>query len=368
MAKGSLLLAPVAAATTAFAGVGSLVAGQVVNVRRKPRYPSRVVSVDGDRVTLRRDRGTQRAGTYGLAFAGGHAVVGEVCERTEKTVVRPIVRVDSGCVVPGPVAIDHVDVGDPSTAFAMDFEEVTLDSDVGSLPAWEVPGAGDTWVVVVHGYGGRRASSLSFLPMLHELDLHALVPAYRNDPDAPPSPDGRYHLGATEWRDIEAGIDHAIGRGAARVVLFGWSMGGAIALQAYARSAHRDRISALLLDSPVVDWRAVLLHLGRRRHLPEVLVRYALRLVERRIGVDFDDLDWLRRADELDVPVLVVHGDEDQTVPWEPSGELAELRRDVVELRLVAGAGHVGSWNVDPAGYARAVGAFLESALSTAPA
>jgi len=368
MRTPSLLLAPAALAATAFAGLGSLVADQVVEVRRRPRYPHRVLAVDGDRVTLKRNRGTERVGTYGLAFPGGHAVAGDVVERTPDVVVRPVVRVDSGTLAPGRVALDHVDVGDPATAFALDFAEVELHSDVGTLPAWEVPADGDTWVVVVHGYGGTRSSALSFLPMLHDLGLPVIVPAYRNDPDAPASPDRRYHLGATEWRDVDAAIAYAVTRGATRVVLYGWSMGGAIVLQTWAQSAHRPLVAALVLDAPVVDWRAVLLHLGRRRHIPLTLVRYAMRLVERRIAVDFDDLDWLSRAAELDVPVLVVHGDDDLTVPCEPSRQLARRRPDLVALHVVAGAGHVGSWNVDPHGYARDVAAFLLPLLARAPA
>lgn len=364
MRKRSLLLAPVVLVTTAIASLGSFVASQMTVVRRKARYPSRIVSVDGDQVTLKRDRGTERVGTYGLAFPGGHAVVGEVTGGTASTVVRPLVRVDAGILAPGPVALDHVDVGDPRVACSLDFTEVAVRSDVGEIPAWVVPADGDDWVVVVHGYGGRRASALSFLPMLHSLGLTAVVPAYRNDPDAPPSPDGRHHLGASEWRDVDAAIGYALHSGARNVVLFGWSMGGAIVLQAYSRSAHRERIAALVLDSPVVDWRSVLLHLGHRRHVPAPVVRLALTIVERRIGVDFDDLDWLRRSDELDVPVLVIHGDDDLTVPCAPSRSLAGLRPDLVELRIVAGAGHVGSWNVDPREYASSVESFLTGARS----
>lgn len=368
MRKSSLLLAPAALAATAFAGVSSLVADQVVDVRRTPRYPHRVLAADAGRVTLRRNRGTQRVGTYGLAYPGGHAVAGDVVERTRSTVVRPLLRVDGAPVRPGRVALDHVDVGDPRSAFAMDFTEVGLESDVGTLPAWVVPAPGDTWAVVLHGYGGKRSSALSFLPMLRDLGITALVPAYRNDPDAPPSPDGRYHLGATEWRDAEAAVAYAAAQGAARIVLFGWSMGGAIALQTWSLTAYRPLVAALLLDSPVVDWRAVLLHLGRLRKVPEPLVRHSMRLVERRISIDFDDLDWLRRAEELDVATLVVHGDDDLTVPCGPSVELARLRPDLVTLRVVAGAGHVGSWNVDPEAYARSVGDFLAPALERAPA
>ncbi len=355
----------VATTSATFAAARLLVSRQLVEVRRRPRYPHRVVSVDpgpagGTTVTLVRDVATERAGTYGLAWRGGHAVVGEVTERTRHRVVRPVVRVDSGEIVPGRVAFDHVDVGDPRAAFGLEFEEISLESDVGLLPAWVVPARGADWVVVVHGYGGRRPSALSFLPMLRRLELNAVVPAYRNDPDAPPSPDGLYHLGATEWRDVDAAIAACLERGAARVVLYGWSMGGAIVLQAAAASPHRDAISCLLLDAPVVDWRAVLLHIGRRRHLPDALVRSAMRRTERRIGVDFDDLDWVRRSGEITVPVLVVHGDGDQTVPVARSSDLARARPDLVRLRIVAGAGHVGSWNVDPSGYEGAVRSFLD--------
>ncbi len=334
---------------------------RLLAVRRDRSYSHDLLAVGGGSVELARSRAAERPGTYGLAWEGGHAVVGEVVELREKSVVRELVRVDHGVLARGKVAVDHVDVGDPMTAFGLEFEEVELDSDVGPLPAWSIPAGSSRWAILAHGYGGRRASGLSFVPMLHRLGLSVLVPAYRNDPDAPESPDHRYHLGASEWRDLEAAIGQVARAGASGIALYGWSMGAQVALRAWSRSARRDLVTGLVLDSPVLDWRAVMLHLGRERRVPDVLSRLTMRLVERSIGVGLDELDWLRRAGELDVPVLVVHGDEDETVPCETSVTLAALRPDVVTLRLVRGAGHVGSWNLDRAGYERAVGEFLRS-------
>ena len=70
--------------------------------------------------------------------------------------------------------------------------------------------------------------------------ITSLVVSYRNDGEAPRSRAGTYALGATEWRDVDAAVGFARRRGAKRIVLMGWSMGGAIALQLSLNSAHRD--------------------------------------------------------------------------------------------------------------------------------
>jgi pimeloyl-ACP methyl ester carboxylesterase len=78
-----------------------------------------------------------------------------------------------------------------------------------------------------------------------------MVVSFRNDGDGPPSCDGRYRLGETEWRDVEEAINYAVAEGAGRIVIFGWSLGAAIALQVVAVSSHASRISGLVLDAPV---------------------------------------------------------------------------------------------------------------------
>ncbi|WP_457826784.1 alpha/beta hydrolase family protein, partial [Staphylococcus aureus] len=69
------------------------------------------------------------------------------------------------------------------------------------------------------------------VPVFHELGITSLLVSYRNDGEAPRSRTGTYALGATEWRDVDAAIGYARRQGARRVLLMGWSMGGAIVLQ-----------------------------------------------------------------------------------------------------------------------------------------
>src|SRR5699024_4408841 len=159
--------------------------------------------------------------------------------------------------------------GTPQTAHGLATDEVTVESAVGHMPAWLVrpseehgstAGNEDTWAILIHGHGSARGEALRVIPLLHRLGLTSLAITYRNDVGAPASADRMHHLGSAEWEDTEAAIDFARAHGARRIVLMGWSMGGGIALRTSVRSAHREHIAALVLDSPAVDWQDILIY------------------------------------------------------------------------------------------------------------
>jgi hypothetical protein len=138
-------------------------------------------------------------------------------------------------------------------------------------------------------------------------------------------------------------------------------MGGAVALQVAHRSPVRDRVRALWLDSPVVDWRDVFESQGAARGLPAAETALALWVTERRFGIDLDRLDWATRARELRTRTHVLHSDADDYVPAGPAKRLAAARPDLVTLDLVPDAGHTQAWNSDPAGYERRLVGWLRT-------
>ncbi len=199
------------------------------------------------------------------------------------------------------------------------------------------PTAGSSWCT-----DATRTARSRFARCRHSIarGYHALVISYRNDDGEPSSPDRRYALGQAEWRDLDTAMRWALERGASRFVLAGWSMGGAIVMQLMFRSALASRVDAILLDSPALDWRGTLRYQARLLHLVPPLPTILFRLMTTRSGarliglaepIRLDALRIVDRADELDVPILLLHSTADRMTPVEDAREFAAARPDLVE-------------------------------------
>jgi alpha-beta hydrolase superfamily lysophospholipase len=212
---------------------------------------------------------------------------------------------------------------------------------------------------MVHGMAAGRGEALRAMPAIASLGYPILVISYRNDPDAPRNKDRLYHLGASEWEDLQAAVRYALKRGARRVVLYGFSMGGTIAADMLDRSMHSHDVAAVVLDAPVLDWDAAVQLAAQRRRVPGVLTAVAEWWVGVRTGFQWGGHEGKVVASEFTMPVLLFHGTADATVPIGPSESLAAAAGERVTLVRTPGAGHVQSWNFDPEGYDRALRTWL---------
>ncbi|MFE9409138.1 alpha/beta hydrolase [Streptomyces sp. NPDC006704] len=366
-----------AAAVTTAIGVGAaaVVAGRFASDAALKAPPGRplpsgrrltVHATEPGRVTLTRALASLRPGIYGLAGDGDqvHAVVGDVIEGasdTADTVVRRLERVTRGALVAGDRVrfTPQLHRGTPGAALGIEYRDVEIPSELGPLPAWFVPAARATWVIAVHGLGTTREHPLNVLEFLHGQQLPVLCLAYRGDEGAPRSPDGLGHLGDSEWRDLDAAIRYALRSGAQNVILYGWSTGATMALHAAARCAQRERVSGIVLDSPVLDWEFTLRALAAARRTPGPLLPLAVRAAQGRTGLGGDRLREAVDLRALRVPTLLFHGPGDTLAPWGPSRQLAERRPELVTLHTVADAPHASMWNADPSGYEEILRRFL---------
>jgi len=212
---------------------------------------------------------------------------------------------------PGPVP--------PAATMLPDGQDVDLRTDDGiRLGAWYFPVAGNgTAVLVCNGNGGDRAGRIDLAAALNGMGLSVLLFDYRGYGGNPgrPSEDGL----AADARAAQAWL--AAQPGVEKVVYFGESLGGAVAVGLAVERAP----AALILRSPFTS-------------LPDVAAVHYPWLPVRRLLLDrYPSID---RIGSVRAPVLVIAGDRDDIVPDRLSRRLYDAAGEPKRYVLVPGAGH----------------------------
>ncbi|HEY0374938.1 MAG TPA: alpha/beta fold hydrolase, partial [Amnibacterium sp.] len=332
------------------------------------------VDVPGGRIRFAPTDDALLPGIYSFWFdeGRGHARVGRILERTSTVVVRELLGVDTGDIERATAGRFNGWVYLSPEQLGVDYDDVRIQTTLGVVPAWEVPAEGfdsPRWAVLVHGRRTVRQEVLRAVPVFHAAGWSTLLVSYRDDGEAPASQTQRFGLEDAEWLDVESAVLYALDQGAREVVLVGWSMGGAIALQTAMRSRLADVITGVVLDSPVLDFAESLLHQGDATRLPAPVRRGALGLVGSRLGplltgqdepFDTRGAEVVARVADLDVPVLLLHSEDDGIAPIAVSRRLAAERPDLVRLVPFSTARHTKLWNHDRDRWEGAVRAWLD--------
>ncbi|MFA5606325.1 MAG: alpha/beta fold hydrolase [Leucobacter sp.] len=368
--------AAVAVGVVGTAAIGTALARLVVTPARRPEERVSIEGVerrDGTALVWLRGEDVALPGRYSLLFdeGAGHARVGEVLERRAGAVARAVLAVDRGQLRPGGRGriTGWWFTGPEDLEYRV--EAITYPTELGDAPAWIIRpkfARKRRWAIHVHGRGAQPEETLRGVAPLARAGITSLVIAYRNDTDAPAGERGRYGAGVSESRDVDAAIAEALRRGAERVTLFGWSMGGTACLIAAARGEHVDAIDGLILDSPAIDWPSLLRHQAGGMRVPGPVAGVGIRMLDRGWvrggepkGIPLESLVPETFARELRVPVLLHASSKDTFVPSEPAEQLARLRPDLVQLRLQESGEHVKLWNVDPEPWERATESFARA-------
>jgi fermentation-respiration switch protein FrsA (DUF1100 family) len=174
-------------------------------------------------------------------------------------------------------------------------------------------------VVLFHGNGETIGNGVAFAEALRARGLGVVLAEYRGyglaGASGPPTEEGLY-------RDASAVLDE-LGRqgiGAERVALMGTSLGTGVA----AEMARRGRGASLILVSPYTSITEM-----ARRAVPLLPGGWLCP----------DHYDTLSKASGITVPTLVIHGDEDEVVPFAMGQTVSEAIRGAT-LHVVKGGHH----------------------------
>lgn len=204
------------------------------------------------------------------------------------------------------------------------------------MQRWDPVGEPVGSAVLLHGGYWRHRYGLD---LMEPLAAHLAHRAWRTwNVEYRRVEDSDAGLAESPWQRMSADILDALAAvstsAAAPVVVIGHSAGGQLALWAAAASAVPDAVVAL---APVAD-----LHEADRRSLSDGAVRELLGGDHRAVPDRYADASPIRRL-PLGVPQLVVHGPDDEHVPFELAAtytSVAMAAGDPVDLDDPQGVDH----------------------------
>lgn len=126
-----------------------------------------------------------------------------------------------------------------------------------------------------------------------------------------------------------------------RIAVLGQSLGGAIAIHLVATTPHKERVKALIVDSPFAGYRLI-----AREKLAGFFLTWPLQYP---LSLLFNDAYSPSRfvGNVAPVPLIIIGDEQDQVVPLRHGRLLREAAGPSAELWTTSGLGHVGSF-ADP--------------------
>lgn len=238
-------------------------------------------------------------------------------------------------------------------------------------------------ILLLHGYSGSIAPDLvEYGPSLRRT-ANVLGIDFRGHGESDPGPST---FGVLEVEDVAGALAWLGERGIRRVALVGMSMGGMAAITSVAilgdgslaaadaeidptraaTATPRPRIVAVVADSAAPE---VEVPVANRLSTPfrRFIAARAFDAAARRLGADPRDTEPIRVIGLVEpVPLLLVHGEADATVPIADGRRLASAAGLSAEQWTVPGAGHGASHAVAGQDYERRVANHLRMAFRTA--
>lgn len=242
----------------------------------------------------------------------------------------------------------------------MEYENVSFKSADGvKLSGWLIPNSkGDKTkktIIVMHGYPADKANLLGVAEFFAK-DFNVFLFDFRSFGKS----EGKYTtVGYLEVKDLEGAIQYLEKeKNITKVGLYGFSMGGAVALM-----NSNKNVKAIVTDSAY----ARLSNMAKYMYRHFSILKYPLFYLTKLYGIIFLGLniDIVNPADNIkniNAPLLLIHAEKDSQIPVTEAYLLKDAKKDA-ELWIVKGADHGMAHSANSEEYEKKVLEFFERAL-----
>ncbi|OFZ67536.1 MAG: lysophospholipase [Betaproteobacteria bacterium RBG_16_56_24] len=231
------------------------------------------------------------------------------------------------------------------------YEDIHLKTSDGiNLHGWYIPAVQPRGTVLfLHGNAGNISHRLDSIEMFHRLGYSTLIFDYRGygNSGGKPTEQGTYRDAEAAWRYLTEQRNIS----SCRIVLFGESLGGAVAAWLAARQKPDAlKPAALVIASGFTS----VPDLGQQLY-PYLPVRWLAR-------IRYDTREYLR---SVTAPVLIAHSPEDDIIPFEHGRALFAAANPPKQFLELAG-GHNDGFIFMREAWVRVLGDFLGKQMDAA--
>ena len=215
------------------------------------------------------------------------------------------------------------------------------------------------WALLLHGYTGWKEELYPIAYHYIKQGYHVLVPDMRCSGES----EGDFiGMGWTDRLDNLLWLEKILGQDPnAQIVIHGQSMGASCALM-MAGEELPSQVKAIVSDCAYTDaYRMFAKQMKDWFSLPSFPILDSMNLMlQLRGGYDLKDASALNAVKNTSLPILIIHGKEDEMIPVSMAEELYEAAAGKKELLLISGAGHAQAMEKEPELYFETVFAFLD--------
>jgi len=202
----------------------------------------------------------------------------------------------------------------------MNYEDVSFRTADGlTLRGWYIPAAQRTerTLILLHGYPADKGNILPALSFLHE-DFNLLLFDFRYLGKS----EGNYSTaGAKEVEDLLAAIQFLKSRGVREVGVWGFSMGGAVALMAIEKAPEIRVVISESSYASLAEMTFELLRIPGLNYPIAYLVSVWAKLF---LGIDVTEASPADRIRNTKIPILLIHSSADAVIPFSHARSLQQ--------------------------------------------
>jgi len=172
-------------------------------------------------------------------------------------------------------------------------------------------------LVLLHGWANTSEIFYSIAKELVKSDWQILFVNTRNHGK---SDSDSYSTMVKFIEDLKSSISYIKNKfNDRKVILIGHSLGAATCIFVTSKSQN---INGLVSISSFSDVGITMTRSFLKKHMPNWIINFALKYVEKEIGAKIDELSPLNNIDKIKIPILLLHGTKDKIVPVDECNQL----------------------------------------------